>query len=166
MQWKVLIRLMPRKELAVLLGCTAGLLLICFIALGKVGLAYNEANETMAKVEEMTAFVGEWNKQRQTVEKAKARPVPPAAVDQMQSDILLNLAANELQLTSFKTIQTDVKKANGLTYEMTCRGSWENTARMLEAFASGKALIGIERLKLAPSGELVEAKIMYKIYVK
>lgn len=166
MQWKIFVKLLKWRDVMVVLGCTAALLLLCVAGLGKVALAYSEANEIKMQVAEMESFVSDWKAQKRAVEKAKERPVAAVDSDLVQTEILNLLTANEQQLVSLKAVQGDVKKADGLVYELVCRGQYEQTGDLMENFRVPGVLVGVQQLKLAPSGNLVEMKLNYKVYVK
>lgn len=139
---------------------------VSFIGLGKCGFAYAKMQETRQQIRMMSAFVADWERESARLGQMDCRPVNEAQVDDVQSKILLNLSSNRLDLVSFRSVNGD-KKDSGRRYELTCRGAWDSTVRMLEKFRAKDALLSIQHLKLEPerSGG-IRATIEYKIYMK
>lgn len=171
MNLRLLIRYMPNlwatRDLILYLVLMTVLVLCCFVGLGKVGISYTEAEQTVQKMNEMTAYVEDWKKKVQEVNKAAYRPVKATEVDSLQSNILLLLSAHQLDLKVFRNVQRTGKDLNGLSYELTMNGSWVSLVRFLEDFHVKNTLIAVQRLKVDPDPAFpghVNAVLEYKIY--
>lgn len=167
-----LIRIMPNvwgsKDMLLCLLAVAALVFISIMGIGKLGFAYAEAGKVQEEIAAMTSFIADWEKQSAVLRQEAYHPVAAGRVDEVQAHILTILSKHRLDLASFRTVSGDDKKANGKTFELNCRGTWESTIRMLEKVRAQNALISIQRLKLEPdraSGG-VNTTLEYKIYTK
>lgn len=166
-------RFMPNilesKDMLLWLLAVALFMVISFMGLGKLGFVYTEAEKTKEQISVMTGFIEDWKKQTAKLQIEAYHPVKVGQVEAVQANILTILSKHRLDLVSFRNVQGgDEKKSNGKSFELTCRGTWESTIRMLEKVRAQNALIGVQHLKLEPdrvSGG-VNVTLEYKIYTK
>lgn len=170
---KTIIRYIPRffssHDMVVYLLAVTLLALGAFYGFGKLGIAYQTAQETKEKIADMLAFVSDWNQQVTKLNQEPYHPIREDQVDDVQSQILLLMAVNQLSMNNFKSIQdtNTQKKPSGSVYEMEIEGPWESTVRILENFHVRDALISIQDVKMVPNkAGGVKTSLQYKIYIK
>ena len=157
------------KDMVFYVASVLLLSLLAIFCFGKLGFAYQNAMDTKEQITSMTDFVNEWNDQVYKVNKEPYRPVRLDQVDDVQSNILLMMTANQLNMNSFKTVQEmgSQKNPSGSVYEMEIEGNWDSTVRILENFHVRDALISINSVKLVPTKNAgVKTTLVYKIYTK
>ncbi|MEN6623287.1 MAG: hypothetical protein ABFD50_17295 [Smithella sp.] len=161
-------RFFSSKDMIVYLTAVILLSVLAFFGFGKLAFAYQNAQDTKEKIADMTAFVDDWNQQVIKLNQEPYRPVREDQVDDVQSNILLLMAANQLSMNSFKSIQdASQKKPSGSLYEMEVEGPWESTVRILGNFHVRDALLAIQNVKLSPvKNGGVKTILEYKIYTK
>jgi hypothetical protein len=140
---------------------------VAFFGLGKVLMAYDQANEIHKQITTMKLYVDEYNKKAMELNAAPYRPVSTEQVDNVQSNILLSLQANQLELMGFKNIKSSEKNPTGQTFELEFLGLWPSTVHVIQNFHVRDALISIKDIKFVPEkGGKVKTSIQYKIYAK
>ena len=138
-----------------------------------VGLAINEyskAEEVKIQIETMNNYLKEWNEKRQKLGREKYRPVKPEQVEQIQSQIILNLKGNNLVMDGLRSVREETEGKNKnfrhMTYELSVTGNYENTMKLLTNFNVENALITIKSLNISPETEdKFKTKMVYKIYI-
>ncbi len=155
------------KEVAAFVALFAALCLIAVWGGGKTVLAYQDAMEIKEKRIEMQAYVDDWKTQTNAVKRASYRPVNPSQAEDVQSRILLMLAAKNVDLVSLRDVDISKQKADGKTYEIVLNGAWEDTVELLQNFHVGDALIAIKQVKMDVEKERsIRTALQYKIYVR
>lgn len=140
---------------------------ISFFCLGKVLMAYDHANEIHKQITAMKLHVDEYNKKAMELNAAPYRPVSTEQIDNVQSNILLSLQANQLELVGFKNIKSTEKNITGQVFELEFLGLWPSTVHVIQNFHVRDALISIKNIKFVPEkGGKVKTSIQYKIYAK
>lgn len=140
---------------------------VSFFGLGKVLMAYDRANEIHQQITTMQLYVDDYNKKAVQLNAAPYRPVSTEQIDNVQSNILFSLQANQLELLGFKNIRATEKNANGQIFEIEFLGTWPSTVHVIRNFHVRDALISIKDIKLVPEkGGKVKTSIQYKIYAR
>lgn len=171
MDIKAILRLMPNlwasRDLLLYLMSVTVLGIIFFMAFGKLGFAYSEAETIRQEIETKTAFVNEWRVKAREVKAHESRPVAAKDIDRVQENVLLLLTGNDLELTSFRNLNNNTQKDNGQDFEMIFYGSWKSTVALLVQLDGSRALMAIKDLKMEPDRAMgVTTTMQYKIYIK
>jgi hypothetical protein len=155
------------KEMVLYLVSAFFLLIIAVFAFGKCLLAVQTISDTKAQIGTMQSYVAEYGAKAIQLNKEDYRPVLLEQVDSVQSDILLLLQANQVNLLSFKNIKESNKTPNGQIFEIDCDGSWASLVQVIQNFHAKDALISILNVKFDPEKDgKVKAIVQYKIYTK
>jgi len=145
-----------------------GLLLLVFIVsfgTSKLIMSYQVAQETEQQITVMQNFLKEWTEKTTLLNNAEYRPVKAAQVDNVQTNLLLALQANQLDLIEFKAVTSSKKEENSRSFEIEFAGPYENTIHFLENFHAKDALLSIHNLKLEPNKGKIKTTMQYKIYI-
>lgn len=138
-----------------------------FFSMGKVFLAYDQATEVKTKTETMKSYVEEYSVKAEQLNHEAYRPVKNEQVENVQSNILLLLQVNQMNLLGFKNIKSTEKTQTGQIYEIDFIGSWPATVQVLRNFHVRDALISTKNTKFTPDkGGAVKTTMQYKIYSK
>lgn len=142
-------------------------LFVFFFSMGKVFLAYDQANDVKTKTESMKAYVEEYSTKAGQLNHESYRPVKNEQVENVQSNILLLLQVNQMNLIGFKNVKTSEKNQTGQIYEIDFLGSWPATVQVLRNFHVRDALISTKSIKFVPDkGGAIKTTMQYKIYSK
>lgn len=143
------------------------LLVVAIFAFGKCVLAAQTVSDTKKEIGIMQNFVTEYGAKAVQLNKAEYRPVLSEQVDSVQSNILLLLQANQVNLLSFKNIKDSNKNPNGQIFEMDYEGSWSAIVQVIQGFHAKDALLSILNVKFVPEKDgKVKVTMQYKIYTK
>jgi hypothetical protein len=163
-------------------------LAIAIIVLALLGFGLNELrvylNNSYIKsdlaMKSATRYIDRYRQEKAQYEnlvRNAPQPVKRAEVDQTRKMILLkasnyNLDVRGMQALAAPAVQTKAKKdepkpVNGVSYEMTVGGTWENTMRYLNDLQKEKALLNIRtvRMETIKDSNMVKATFNYKIYL-
>ena len=157
--------LLKGKDMIVYAGVSILLVIGTFMATGSVIESYQSAQDIQQQVVQMQTFLTEWSNKTNFLNNESYRPVMEDQVDSVQSNLLLNLQANSLELTGFKSVKPTEAENKDKNFEMVFKGSYENTMKYLNAFHAKDALISIRNLKMQPEKGAIVTTIQYKIYV-
>lgn len=141
------------------------LLLFNVFSLGKLSVAYQEANKTQQKVTSMTQYVEHWNEKISIIDSSPYRPVTAAQADNVQSNLLLDLQANNLRLVSFKN-STSSQKENSKKYQLDFIGTWPATIHFIQNFHVRDALISITQVNMKAEKDQIKTSVEYKVWVR
>lgn len=132
----------------------------------KLVLSYQTAQDTKQQIASMNNFLEEWTKKTALLNHAAYRPVKAEQVDNVQTNLLMALQVNQLDLTGFKSVPATGKNEDCRTFEMEFAGAYESTIHFLEDFHAKDALISIHSLKMESNKGKIKTSIQYKIYIK
>ncbi len=147
---------------------------LCFVltgvasfGFGKLLMAYDHADEIHKQIITMNLYVDEYNKKAVELNNAPYRPVSPEQIDNVQSNILLTLQSNQLELLGFKNIKSTEKNPTGQVFEIDFIGAWPSVVHVIQNFHVRDALISVKDIKfVSEKGGKVKTSIQYKIYAK
>lgn len=154
------------KDIIVYIVLVCVLFFSSFFASSKLVLAYQGAVEIGEQIASMQNFLKEWTEKTTILNRAEYRPVQAIQVDSVQTNLLLALQANQLELVGFKAMPSTKKEESFRTFEMEFTGPYEVTIHFLENFHAKDALISIQNLKMEPSKGKIKTTIQYKVYIK
>ena len=158
-----------QKSDIVYVGIIVGSLL--FSTLGGLTLAnsYREALAVKAQETDMRTFVTNYNQKLAELNKEPFRAINDEELDEVQSNLLFAVQVNNLELNTLRnlSIQTDMEKEHGKSFEMTLTGAWSDTVNFLKGFGTKDALIAIRNVRLTPESDgRIKTTIEYKICIK
>lgn len=154
------------KDMIIYVVALASLVFLSFLGGSKLVLSYQNAQETQQQIASMNNFLAEWTEKTNILNHAEYRPVHVDQVDSVQTNLLLGLQANQLELVGFKAISSSKKDQSSRPFELEFTGSYEITMHFLESFHAKDALISIQNIKMEPSKGKIKTIMQYKIYVK
>lgn len=139
--------------------------------LGGLNLAssYNDALAIQAQEAEMRSFVTSYNQKLEELNKKPFRAINSEDLDETQSNLIFAVQSNKLVLSSLRnlSLQEDVDKEHGKSFEMTVIGSWADTVAFLEGFGTKDALVSMRNIRMLPEpDDRVKTTLIYKIYLK
>lgn len=163
------------RKLTIYIVLTA---IMCGLAVGvwiKVGMTYKQSRDIKLQRENMIATVDKYNVLAAKINKEAYRPVEKTQINNVESNIMMMLQMNNLNLENFKPslqqMNSKKEKNDGELYDLTFIGTWSNTVAALTNWHSKDALIGIKYLDIQPVDNIdipqaVKTTIQYKIYTK
>lgn len=155
------------RSMILVLSFTAVLCLAAFLMTGKTISSYRNYHEVKAQTVDMRKTIAEWNKQNDYITHQPYRPVPAKQVDAVNSDLLAKLQEHHLQLTNYQMLANSGKKAVPYrTYNIKFTGNYPDVIDFLTDFHTKDALVSLLRLNLSEKGNLIQADVFYRIYVK
>lgn len=154
-----------KDMLLYIVGSVVGLVLVFFVS-SNLLLSYQTAMETEEQIASMHSFLKEWTEKTTVLNNAEYRPVQVMQVDSVQTNLLLALQANQLELVGFKAVPSPKKDDNYHAFEMEFTGPYEVTVHFLENFHAKDALISIHYLKMEPNKGKIKTTIQYRVYIK
>lgn len=159
--------LIDGKEMFILAVAVVCLLVLVVFGFGKALVAIENAKENMDQAATMKTFVTEYGNKAARLNQEAYRPITADQMDNVQSNLLLALQANQMDLLGFKNIKQNDKNPTGQIFELDFTGSWASTVHVLRNFHARDALISIESTKISPDKDAkVKTILQYKIYVK
>jgi len=141
------------------------LLIFTIFAFGKLSVAYHQAVKTRQKIAEMTQYVEHWNEKISIIDSSPYRPVTMAQADNVQSNLLLDLQANNLSLISFKNSSSS-KQENSKKYQLNFIGTWPATVQFIKNFHVRDALISITQINMKTEKDKIKTSVEYKVWVR
>lgn len=141
--------------------------LICVVSFmtSSLVMSYHEKQETESKIVAMQSFLSEWHEKSNLVNEASARPINNEQIEKVQSSIIRQLKALNLNLQSLKE-NTINNETNGRNYALVFDGDYNNTIKFLNNFKAYDALLGVKQLKMQIRNQSIQTTLTYKIYIK
>lgn len=158
-----------KKNKGLMLLSIVSILLALLIVLmaGKTTSAYQHAQEVQKKIADMKQEISDFEQKAKIVNESEQRPVTASQIDKVQSDLVLAVRASDLTLLDYKIVGgARGKNQNFQPFEMSIRGEYANVIRFLQNFRSKDALIRLAFVSLKPTNGLLEAKLVYRIFIK
>ena len=146
-------------------------LIVLFVAL-VVGLdfaleAHASAVQTEQKIKTMRQATEAYDQKKAILDKAPAKPVTVDKIDEVQTDVLLQLQKHSLSLNNMNSVAPREQKEKNQIFEMDFTGSYNNTMAFLSSFRrNAKALISILSVNFKSEKTMLKTTIRYKIYVR
>ena len=169
-QIKNLFQYLPKiwkeKDMIIYISLVCILLFSVFFTSSKLILSYQDAMEIQQQIASMQNFLKEWTDKTNILNNAEYRPVQAIQVDSVQTNLLLGLQANKLELIGFKTIPSSKKDEMFRSFELEFTGPYDVSVHFLENFHAKDALISVQNLKMEPNKGKIKSTIQYKIYIK
>jgi len=128
-------------------------------------LSYQTASSTEAQVMSMESYLKDWTEKTAVLNQSQMRPVKETQVDDVQTNILINLQVYRLNLTKFNTLANNKNEKNR-SFELEFEGSYEATIQFLQNFHAKDALLSITNLTMEPVKQNIKTTMQYKVYVK
>jgi len=143
---------------------------IAVIGLGiKTAAAYRESVIVSEQKDTMIKYIDSYNNLANKINKARFKAVSEEQLDNVQSEIIMQVQAHNLQLIKLNSPgkNDNVSKIHGKTYELTVLGAWADTFHFIDQLGSKDALISERYISMKPdkSGQ-IQTVIEYKVYVK
>lgn len=157
-----------------------------FFSIAWIGLAQvretqeNTIKETISKKGEYTAFIAKYKQDEQEyqerVNRLQVRPAKKTEIDGIQQGLLKKMQLYQLDLQSMNVIakpatqqsgnpKQPVAPPDGVEYESTVLGSWENTMRYLNELTTEPVLINLMSVKIElGTNSQLKTTFKYKIY--
>lgn len=130
-------------------------------------LAYTHANEIEQEKAKMEHLVLECQNKSKILNEAVARPVASNEVDKIQTNLIFDLKAQQLELISLQSGQVkDKEKNHFITYTMEFVGPFANAMSYIQRMNSTRNLIAITFVELTAKQENLQVKMTYRIYTK
>ena len=169
------------------IGITSIVFLIILGLFFELSVSYQEANITKANMANMQKTIDEYNNLAIKINEETYRPVDKEQLDTVQTEILNNLAKNQLLLEKFS--EKEAKKTNKKDtkisfreYDISFVGDWSKAITVVTNFTNtSDALITIEKIQIS-SDETnntkskdkintnqtnnVKVDMVYRIYIK
>lgn len=169
------------------IGITSIVFLIILGLFFELSVSYQEANITKANMTNMQKTIDEYNNLAIKINEETYRPVDKEQLDTVQTEILNNLAKNQLLLEKFS--EKEAKKTNKKDtkisfreYDISFVGDWSKAITVVTNFTNtSDALITIEKIQIS-SDETnntkskdkintnqtnnVKVDMIYRIYIK
>ncbi len=138
---------------------------------GKIFADYGKAEEVKSQISEMEKYLTEWQDKRHELAGEKFRPIKEDEVENVQSEILMNISGTGLEMNGLRSIKEEEKEkknkaAANKSYELTFSGNYENTMKLLTNFRVRNVLMTIRSVNIVPEDEKFKTKVFYKIYVR
>jgi hypothetical protein len=142
---------------------------------GKLIATYNNAMLIENHVQEMNNYLADWKNKTSYLNSEKYRPIEPKQVDNVQSDLLLSLRINNLELKNLRVIaltqpsQDEAKKPvinDGKAFEINFSGNYKESMNFLENVHSKDALVSILFVRMEAEHDKVNTNMIYKVYTK
>lgn len=159
--------LIDEKSMLVYAIAVTFLTVIVVGGFGKCLMAAENITEVNEQIKTMNQYVTEYGNVAANLNQQAYRPVQSDQIDSVQSNLLLVLQANNLDLLGFKNIKQTGKETAGQTFELDFNGLWPDTVKVIRNFHARDALISIDDVKFTPekTGK-VKTTLQYKIYIK
>lgn len=143
---------------------------IAVIGLGiKTIAAYRESVLVTEQKATMTKYIESYNELAEKINTAKFKAVSEEQLDSVQSEIIMQVQAHNLQLIKLNSAgkNENVKKIHGKTYELTVLGSWADTFHFIDQLRAKDALISERYVSMKPdkTGK-IQTVIEYKVYIR
>lgn len=135
----------------------------------KLTVAYREAAAVKAEIENMNQYIISYNNLAKEINTSPFNAVAAEQLDQVQSQIILQVQHHNLQLLKLNILsKNDAKKdIHGKVYEITTLGSWSDTFHFIDQLGSKDALISERYVSMKPDKNgMIEMVMEYKVYTK
>lgn len=144
--------------------------IVAVVGLGiKTATSYRESVLITEQMNTITKYIESYNELAGKINNAKYKAVLEEQLDSVQSEIIMQVQANNLHLIKLNSSgkNENVKKIHGKTYELTVLGSWSDTFHFIDQLKARDALISERYVSMKPdkTGQ-IQTIIEYKVYIK
>lgn len=138
---------------------------------GKAAFNYHHSIQVKNEIAQMEHEIAVFKEKNYMISSEPFRPVAKNQVDYIQADILLAIQGCGLKMVDYKAIaQSDVvnneNQAKSNAFEVSFKGSYENTIKFLRNFSDKDALLNLMYFEMSPKDGIINTNIYYKIYIK
>ena len=84
-------------------------------------------------------------------------------------NLIFSAQANHLELITLKnlSLQDNMEKEHGKSFEMNLLGSWADTVAFINGFSAKDALIAIRKVRFTPESDgKIKTTLEYKVFIK
>ncbi len=129
--------------------------------------AHANAEAMEQKIQMMKQATDSYDQKKAILDNVTAKPITIDKIDEIQTDILLQLQRHNLGLINLNTVSPSDKKEKNQVFEMDISGSYDDTISFLALFRKQtKALMSILSVDFKPDKDILKTTIKYKIYVR
>lgn len=117
----------------------------------------------------MRTFVNNYNQSVKELNNEPYRAVASDELDDVQSNLIFSAQANHLELITLKnlSLQDNMEKEHGKSFEMNLLGSWADTVAFINGFSAKDALIAIRKVRFTPESDgKIKTTLEYKVFIK
>ena len=158
-----------QKSDIVYVGVIAGSILLSILGGLNLANSYSESLSVQEQATEMKTFVTNFNQKVNELNKEDLRAITDDELDEVQSNLIFSVQVNNLELITLRnlSLQDDMEKEHGKSFEMTLVGSWKDSVNFIKGFGSKDALIAMRNVRFAPESDgRIRTTLEYKIYIK
>lgn len=144
------------------------LLVLVFLISGlttNLGVSLKQKTDTEQQISNMHAEINTYNQQMDTLKKFPKRIPDQKEVDKLQSNIIFNMQACNLEILTMRENAKD-SGDHGKMYVTNFQGSYEDVMTFLDDLYQNDNLIGIKDLKIDINNGKTNVNMTYKIYYK
>ena len=128
----------------------------------RLTLAYKEKLETEKQIQTIQEFIREYNNKNSKLNSFPSKPVPMDQVDSIQTGLIFQIQKMKLELKGMK--DTQKKDTDGRVFEVEFLGTYPATLNFLNYLQNNEVLIAIKSINMQKKGQVLDTKVMYKIY--
>ena len=158
-----------QKSDIVYVGIIATSLLLITLGGFSTANSYRESLVIQQQEEEMRTFVNNYNQSVKELNNEPYRAVASDELDDVQSNLIFSAQANHLELITLKnlSLQDNMEKEHGKSFEMNLLGSWADTVAFINGFSAKDALIAIRKVRFTPESDgKIKTTLEYKVFIK